>query len=147
MPFEVRMDNVGGFKQLLSARQKKLKDYRIVFIATMKRKMVEIGRFVVAEAKRNAPVDTGTLRSRVDYKVEMWNHLSFGIYEDSTHPPTANISRWTGKVVPANKNYAMAVHETHKTKAHFLTNAINLHAKRRLFMAIAEFHADYFGKV
>ena len=144
---KLRLDGMKTFAETLRKKQKVMNEYRIVFIHWMRRSTENIAKFIVAEAKRNAPVDTGTLRSRIDFKVEKYNHMELGIYEDADHPPTTNISKWTNKVRSPSERYGYFVHKYHKTKAGFLQDAIDDHAHRLLFARVSEFHADYFGQL
>jgi len=142
---KLRLD-VDHLAESLREEARLMTNYRIVFYRWMKIRMQEIAKFVQTEARRNVPIDTGTLKSRIDYKVEEWNTLEMGIYEDSAHPPTANVSRWTGRVRRADEEYGWYVERYHKTKAGFLTEPFFDHAERLIHKAVDEFNEDYFGK-
>ena len=137
--------NVNSFKKYLEKKSEQLKNYRLVFYNQTKRRLNEIAREIVRLARLDAPMDTGTLRTRIDYKQLRWNQIQFGIYEDASHPPTANISRYTGKVRRADEVYGYYVHENHKTKAGFLYNNVDEHYARLVKEFIRDFNDDYFS--
>lgn len=104
-----------GLAKWLSESQKNLKDFRITFISQTKIFMDELGKKVSLLAKTESPVDTGTMRKRVDYKILLWNRIIFGIFEPTSkyydsarHYPTNEfMHKYSGwKPSPLVKVYA-----------------------------------------
>lgn len=108
--------------QFISRKVKKLTEYKDLFQMLIKTEQIKLARELVKFMKADFPsnrVDTGTMRKRIDSKVEDWDRVVFGIFEpnsefynSSKHKPTGNISKYTGKVIPEGKSYAKYPYKT-----------------------------------
>lgn len=148
----VKITGTQGYKKNLKKFHDALEDYRIVLINVMTKEMHRIGLLIRTEARRRLlpngyGLDTGTLRSRVDYKVMAWNEMQVGIYEDAAHPPTGNISKYTGKRRSTSDKYANKVHSRHPRVKGFLQQTVDIYAQKELERSISTFIKDYKGKL
>ena len=111
-------------------------------------------------ARRGAPIDTGTLRKRIDMKVEGWNLAWIGVmephmtkfYDSNLHAPTANISKYTGRVVPEfeiSSETGRAIGHRYAYKVHknqpFLNHIVKEEFNKRMLIGMGRFNKKQFN--
>jgi len=110
-------------------------------------------------ARRNAPVDTGTMRKRIDYKIVGWHTAYIGVFEPhmrrfytEAHTPTNVPSRYTGEVVPefrinpqtgrsVGHRYAWVVERNQP----FLNHVVKEQFAKRMLIGMGRFNKKHFN--